>query len=152
MRRTMAALCSILVAVCLFAKLSRADEAKKADDKAQVVASEKSEKPVATEAAAKDAKDVPETIKFEQTAKMAPVTFPHKKHIEKLGGCKDCHEGEKPLFKKEKSKEGLKMKDMYTGSACGKCHDGKKAYAAKTGCMKCHKKIVEEKAAKPVKS
>ena len=94
----------------------------------------------AAEAApAADAKNGPETILFDKTAKMAPVKFPHRKHQAKAD-CKTCHEGEPALFQQKKSEVGLKMSDMYAGKNCGSCHDGKKTFAAKGGCMKCHKK------------
>ena len=94
----------------------------------------------------------PETIVFDKTAKMAPVTFAHAEHIKKYPTCKECHAGDKPLFpqKKDKDQPGMKMADMYAGGQCGACHDGKKTvdgkpdgkpiFAAKAGCMKCHKK------------
>lgn len=90
--------------------------------------------------------EAPETIVFKQTAKMAPVKFAHKAHADRLKSCAECHEGEKPLFQKKVTGEALKMADMYKGGTCGACHDGKKevdgkkVFAAKAGCMKCHKK------------
>lgn len=87
----------------------------------------------------------PEILKFEKTGKMAPVNFPHAAHA-KRNACKDCHEGEKPLFEQKRGEAGMKMADMYAGKNCGACHDGKdhgankKVFAAKTACMKCHKK------------
>jgi c(7)-type cytochrome triheme protein len=95
--------------------------------------------------APKDDKNGPETIVFDKTGKMANVKFPHALHQKKLA-CKECHEGDKPLFAQKKGEAGLKMADMYKGEACGACHDGKKlvdgkaVFAAKSGCMKCHKK------------
>ena len=86
----------------------------------------------------------PETILFDKTGKMAPVKFPHAVHGQKYvkNGCPACHEGKEPLFAKKRSDKGMKMKDMYEGQACGACHNGKKdqAFAAKSGCTKCHKK------------
>jgi c(7)-type cytochrome triheme protein len=107
-----------------------------------------------SEKAKTDEKKAPDTIVFDKTAKMPAVTFPHALHAKKLGGCKDCHEGEKPLFAQKKSEAGFKMADIYKGMACGACHDGKKmvdgkaVFAAKTSCMKCHntKKVEEKKA------
>ncbi|MEK7288201.1 MAG: c(7)-type cytochrome triheme domain-containing protein [Elusimicrobiota bacterium] len=87
-----------------------------------------------------------EFIVFDKTGKMAPVKFPHAIHGQK-NGCKACHEGEKPLFTQKRSGVDMKMADMYAGKTCGSCHDGKKKdpngkviFAAKAGCMKCHKK------------
>ena len=92
--------------------------------------------------AAAPAGDMPADIVMDKTAKMAPVKFSHKAHLdpEKKLACKDCHEGDKPLFAQKRGETGLKMADMYKGETCGSCHDGKKAFAAKAGCMKCHKK------------
>lgn len=104
---------------------------------------EDKKEPAKAEAKA-DAKEAPEFIVYDK-AKNGAVKFPHKAHADMLGKCDDCHGGETPLFAKEKS-EGMKMKDMYEGKGCGSCHDGKKKqgdkviFAAKGGCMKCHKK------------
>lgn len=151
MRIPIAVLFSIVAGWSL-STYSFADEEKAKDEKPAAAAEEKAEKKETAEkgekaeAKATDEKEAPEFIKLDKTGKMAPVNFPHKKHAEALGGCKDCHEGEKPLFNQKRSGEGLKMKDMYAGETCGKCHDGKMkvkdkaVFAAKTGCMKCHKK------------
>ena len=101
-------------------------------------------------APAADATKPPETITFDKTNKLAPVTFKHAEHGKKFA-CKDCHGGDAPLFPQKKAEAGMKMADYYAGKQCGACHDGKKTYtgpdgktvtvfAAKTGCMKCHKK------------
>lgn len=126
----------LLLLGCFIAQPARAQDAKAKDDG----------KAAAAAPAKADAKDqgkvdekTPETIAFEKTAKMAAVKFPHHAHQKKFD-CKECHEGDKPLFAKEHKGEGLKMADLYAGKACGACHDGKKAFAAKSGCMKCHKK------------
>lgn len=105
---------------------------------ARPVAAAEPKAPEAPPAAGQDAKP-PETIPLNKTAKLAPVKFAHAKHAEKLG-CKACHEGEPALFEQKAAGAGMKMADMYAGKACGACHDGKKAFAAKGGCMKCHKK------------
>ncbi|MBI4060941.1 MAG: hypothetical protein HY403_05865 [Elusimicrobia bacterium] len=100
-------------------------------------------------ARAEDAKEAPESIVFDK-AKLGPVKFPHKKHVETIGACDNCHGGKEPLFAQKKS-EGMKMADMYAGKGCGYCHDGKKKqgdkviFAAKGGCMKCHKKEAKGK-------
>ncbi len=115
------------------------------DEKGKAAAEEKAKTPeaapaaAAAEAAPADAKNGPEIIVFDKTAKMAPVKFPHAKHQAKAD-CKTCHEGEPALFQQKKSEVGMKMADMYAGKGCGSCHDGKKTFAAKGGCMKCHKK------------
>ncbi len=134
---------------------ARAGDAPAEEKKAEGSATAAEEKaPAAEKAAAKDAKapalitdpeKAPEFLKFEKTAKMPPVKFPHKQHGQKFA-CKDCHGGDKPLFPQKFGGEGIKMADIYAGKHCGACHDGKdhgankKVFAAKTACMKCHKK------------
>lgn len=108
-------------------------EAKKEAVEAKVEA----KKEVATEAKAEGGPA--EFIKFAKTGAMAPVNFPHKMHGEK-NKCDACHGGATPLFAQKIGEGGTKMKDMYAGKACGACHDGKKAFKAQGGCMKCHKK------------
>lgn len=96
---------------------------------------------------AADAPAPPETIVFDKTSKMPQVSFPHAAHNKRYA-CKECHGGDSPLFpqKKDKDQPGMKMADFYAGKQCGACHDGKKIFdgkpifAAKSGCMKCHKK------------
>ena len=138
-------------ALLVLAAAGRADGAAAKKDEAKPAAEQKDAVPAKKEAAAADKKEgakpeAPEFIMFEKTKAMAPVKFPHKLHAEKAGGCAACHEGKEPIFKQEKPGEGLKMADIYAGKACGACHDGKKlvggktVFAAKTGCMKCHKK------------
>lgn len=144
MRKTLALLCGVLFLGGLLAQGVRAgDDKGKKEEKAAAVA----EKKEAKAEAKGEAKEAPEIINYEK-AKMGKVAFPHKKHAEMVGGCATCHEGEKPLFKQEKSE--LKMAPMYAGESCGACHDGKKTFkkddkdvvvfASKGGCMKCHKK------------
>lgn len=123
------------------AKPAKADAAAEAKaEKAEVKADAKAEKADAK-------KDGPETLEFAKTGAMAHVKFPHRAHQAALKGCKACHEGEKPLYpQKFDDEKGVKMADIYKGESCGACHDGKKevdgkkVFAAKTGCMKCHKK------------
>ncbi|MBI4667735.1 MAG: hypothetical protein HY747_00900 [Elusimicrobia bacterium] len=77
---------------------------------------------------------------LDKTGKLAPVKFAHTAHGKK-NTCKDCHEGEKPLFLQKRNEAGMKMADMYAGKTCGSCHNGKnKVFAAKSACAKCHKK------------
>ncbi|MCX5795545.1 MAG: hypothetical protein NTY77_08645 [Elusimicrobia bacterium] len=144
MRRTSSylALGAALAAGCLVGKLALAADAPApaADDKTKAAAAA----PAAAEASVK----APEFIKLDKVGKMQPVNFPHAKHG-KLFTCKDCHEGQTPLFAQKHSETGIKMADMYAGKGCGFCHDGKKEFGegdskkkifnAKTSCMKCHK-------------
>ncbi len=91
---------------------------------------------------ADDSARPPETLLFKKTGALAPVSFPHAAHA-KRNACKDCHEGDSPIFPQKFSDEtGMKMADMYSGKSCGACHNGakEKAFAAKGACMKCHKK------------
>jgi c(7)-type cytochrome triheme protein len=133
-----------LVGGYLFAANVRAED-KKAD--AQPPAAAPAAAPVAAPAAMiTDASKAPEFFNFTKTGKMAPVKFAHALHGKK-NDCKECHGGATPIFPQKFSDEvGMKMADMYAGKACGTCHDGKdhganvKVFAAKTGCMKCHKK------------
>lgn len=125
-------ICGALAAAFAFTGTAKAEDKKEAAN-AEAKAETKGE-----------AKEAPEFINFDK-AKMGAVKFPHKVHAETLGNCDACHGGKEPLFAQKKS-EGLKMKDMYEGKSCGHCHDGKfkhgdkVVFAAKGGCMKCHKK------------
>lgn len=144
MRKILSLTVVTLAVACFLAKPAPAGDKAKDEGKAAAAEAKADAKDAKTEAPAAKEGEAPETILFDKTAKMAPVKFPHKAHAEKIGDCKACHEGEKPLFAQKKSEEGMKMADMYAGKGCGTCHDGKKekgkAFAAKGGCMKCHKK------------
>lgn len=147
MRKTLALLCGVLFLGGLLAQGVRAGDDKGKKDDTAAMAAEKSEKKEMKAEAKEGSDEAPEIINYDK-AKMGKVAFPHKKHAEMVGGCATCHEGEKPIFKQEKSE--LKMADMYKGESCGACHDGKKTFkkddkdivvfASKGGCMKCHKK------------
>ena len=65
-----------------------------------------------------------------------PVNFSHQNHAKKAS-CNDCHPG---LFLMKKGSTKLTMDEMYKGSSCGKCHNGKKAFAS-TNCARCHAKM-----------
>ena len=145
MRKMLGALIGVLVVSCFLARLAPAEE-EKAKAEAKPAAADEATKAVDKAAPAEGAKDeAPEFIVLDKTGKLAPVKFPHKVHADKLKGCKDCHEGETPLFAKEKGKDGMKMADMRAGKACGACHDGKDHFEVKkvftvSMCMKCNKK------------
>lgn len=136
---------------CLFAQgMAAAEEKAKDKETAKAAAVEKKDaaagKAEATAEAAKTGEEAPEVIVFDK-AKLGAVKFPHKAHADMNGGCAVCHEGKEPVFKKERSKDALKMAEMHAGKSCGTCHDGKKlnkdgkpVFATKGGCMKCHKK------------
>jgi len=63
-----------------------------------------------------------------------PVAFSHQSHA-KRESCSACHPG---LFNTKRGASKITMEMMYKGDSCGKCHDGKKAFAS-TDCTKCHK-------------
>lgn len=64
------------------------------------------------------------------------VVFDGAAHKAKGLNCKDCHPG---LFQMKKGGVKITMADINAGKACGTCHNGTKAFAAKE-CAKCHKK------------
>ena len=73
---------------------------------------------------------------FTFTSSGMPVNFSHQNHTKKFK-CSDCHP---KLFLMKKGGAKLTMDEMYKGSSCGACHDGKKAFAS-TSCTKCHAKM-----------
>jgi len=77
-------------------------------------------------------------ITFDKS-KFGAVEFSGKIHKDAGFKCKDCHN--KEMFPKmKKGTVEIKMKEIYAGKQCGKCHDGSKAFAAKKNCKRCHKK------------
>ena len=73
------------------------------------------------------------------------VTFDGKMHNTKLGAgkCMECHKGNEPFPMKAPGAEGaakITKADHVPGKFCGKCHDGKTAFAQEGNCAKCHKK------------
>lgn len=133
-----------LAAAFIFAGSAKADGDKEKKETAKVEAKAEAK----AEAKGEEKKEMPEFLVFDK-AKMGAVKFPHKVHAETIGNCDTCHGGKEPIFPQKKT-EGLKMADMYAGKECGFCHDGKKKqgdkviFAAKTSCMKCHKKEVKK--------
>ena len=124
--------CCALAALAYLAKTVRADDMKapaKVDAKVDTGKAETSK--------------APETIVFDK-AKLGTVKFPHQTHVDKVKNCDTCHGGKVPLFAQKKTE--LKMADMYKGTSCGSCHDGKEHYGVKAvfkaqgSCTKCHKK------------
>jgi c(7)-type cytochrome triheme protein len=65
---------------------------------------------------------------------MLPAVFSHQVHTA-MFECSSCHPS---FFKYKKGGSGMKMDDLYQGKYCGKCHDGKTAFAT-TECQRCHK-------------
>ena len=70
---------------------------------------------------------------------MGKVVFDGKNHADAKVGCLDCHS---KIFKMKRGSTNMKMADINAGKFCGKCHNGKKAFAAndKDNCEICHKK------------
>jgi len=64
------------------------------------------------------------------------VSFPHQTHAKKFT-CGECHP---KLFLMKKGSTKLAMDDMYKGTSCGACHNGKKAFST-SACTKCHAKM-----------
>lgn len=71
---------------------------------------------------------------FTYTSSGMPVIFSHQGHA-KRATCADCHP---KLFVMKQGGTKILMDAMYKGGVCGKCHDGKTAFAS-TDCAKCHK-------------
>jgi len=67
----------------------------------------------------------------------APATFPHWIHIMQYK-CPACHDA---LFKMKAGSNRISMRDILAGKFCGKCHNGKIAFASTfTTCNRCHRK------------
>jgi c(7)-type cytochrome triheme protein len=67
------------------------------------------------------------------------VVFDGTAHKNAGLACSDCHNAE--MF--PKMKQGtvkITMNELYAGKYCGRCHDGKKAFAIKDNCTRCHHK------------
>lgn len=66
-----------------------------------------------------------------------PATFPHWIHLMQYK-CPACHDA---LFKMKAGSSRISMSDILAGKFCGKCHNGKVAFAsAFTTCNRCHRK------------
>ena len=66
---------------------------------------------------------------------MADVIFPHGMHTDWLS-CDSCHP---EPFKEVKGSNNIKMKEIFAGKGCGKCH-GTVAFPTRayTNCRRCH--------------
>ena len=78
------------------------------------------------------------TLIFDKS-RMGKVTFSGKVHAEAGFKCGDCHNPDM-FAKKKQGAVSIKMKEIYSGKLCGKCHDGKTAFKAMGNCGKCHKR------------
>ena len=78
------------------------------------------------------------TLEFKESP-MGTVVFDGKLHKEAGNSCKDCHtEGVFPKMKQGSVK--ITMSEIYAGKYCGVCHNGKRAFDAKSNCNRCHVK------------
>ncbi|HIJ86522.1 MAG TPA: cytochrome c3 family protein [Desulfuromonadales bacterium] len=70
---------------------------------------------------------------------MGKVTFDGKNHADAKVGCLDCHS---KIFKMKKGSNTFTMADINAGKFCGKCHNGKRAFASNDpdNCAICHSK------------
>lgn len=78
------------------------------------------------------------TLEFNKSS-MGVVTFDGTIHKEAGIKCKECHN--KEMF--PKMKQGtveIAMDDIYAGKLCGVCHNGGRAFDAKSNCNRCHVK------------
>jgi cytochrome c oxidase cbb3-type subunit 2 len=66
------------------------------------------------------------------------VTFPHDIHGKWLK-CENCHPDP---FPKSRGASKITMAKIFEGEFCGRCH-GKVAFDMSTGCLRCHKKLLE---------
>ncbi len=64
------------------------------------------------------------------------VVFSHKTHTYWLG-CGGCHPA---IFAMQAGASRMTMEKIFQGEYCGRCH-GTVAFAADTGCSRCHKRI-----------
>jgi c(7)-type cytochrome triheme protein len=67
------------------------------------------------------------------------VVFDGKAHADAKVQCLECHS---KIFKMKKGANKFTMADINAGKFCGKCHNGKRSFAAndKDSCDMCHKK------------
>ena len=78
------------------------------------------------------------TLKFENSPQ-GVVEFSGTIHKNAGVSCKECHNPEMfPKMKKGTVK--ITMDQIYAGELCGKCHNGDRAFEAKTSCARCHTK------------
>lgn len=76
----------------------------------------------------------------------APVSFPHNRHVEVTGSCKDCHH----IY--EQGRNVLDEGQLEQGGAavqCSSCHPSKSRLSLERAfhdqCMGCHRKVGQEK-------
>lgn len=77
-------------------------------------------------------------LDFSQSS-MGTVTFSGQIHKDAGVKCMECHN--KDMFPKmKKGTVEIKMADIYAGKYCGLCHNGQRAFEAKSNCNRCHVK------------
>jgi c(7)-type cytochrome triheme protein len=65
------------------------------------------------------------------------VKFSGEVHSKAGASCKECNtDGMFPKMKQGSVK--ITMAEIYAGQQCGACHNGQKAFDAKTNCNRCH--------------
>jgi c(7)-type cytochrome triheme protein len=69
------------------------------------------------------------------------VVFSHENHVDPRNpSCGTCHAGDFPITSTgTKNESSYLMDTMYEGKSCGKCHNGKDAFAADGDCETCHR-------------
>lgn len=78
------------------------------------------------------------SLTFDQSS-MGVVEFSGKVHSDAGFKCADCHNPD--MFPQmRKGTVDITMEKIYAGEQCGVCHNGDKAFAAKTSCNRCHVK------------
>lgn len=76
------------------------------------------------------------TIKFNDSP-MGVVIFDGTVHRDAGNKCNDCHKtGMFPKMSQGTVK--ITMQEIYDGKLCGVCHNGKRAFDAKSSCDRCH--------------
>lgn len=71
---------------------------------------------------------------------ISTVVFDGGVHAEKGFKCNDCHPDP---FMMKKGYSKMKMVEIIQGKYCGRCHDGRKAFASNKAetCARCHRKM-----------
>jgi c(7)-type cytochrome triheme protein len=70
---------------------------------------------------------------------MGTVIFSGQVHKDAGVECSECHNPE--LFPKMKQGTvSISMAQIYDGKLCGSCHNGQRAFEAKSNCQRCHVK------------
>jgi c(7)-type cytochrome triheme protein len=70
-----------------------------------------------------------------------PVRFSHQNHVDpRHPSCGSCHIGDFRLTREAAKNDSSYLMDaMYEGKSCGKCHNGKDAFAVADDCEACHR-------------